>query len=164
MKGFSSKQAHALYNSVSVRKPQYDGWKERIFEAQQAYWKGSAGIGYQEQQKINSDLSKILEGIRYEGREAIKSTEKISQRFDINPESVDRELMNEFIESAKCVSMDCTVQMIKFVDRIMDESTKILIKTPPCHYEVVAIGSLARGGGNSILRFGVHNPCRKSGL
>ena len=145
MKGFSSKQAHALYNSVSVRKPQYDGWKERIFEVQQAYWKGSAGIGYQEQQKINSELSEILEGIRDEGREAIKSTEKISQRFDINPESVDRELMNEFIESAKCVSMRCTAKMKNLIDRIMDESTKILIQRPPCHFEVVAIGSLARG-------------------
>ena len=128
-----------------MRKPEFEGWKKRIFEVQQAYWKGAAVISYEDQQKLNTELSKILETVREQGRTEIQLTHGISELFAINPEKMDWELMKKFMESAKCASMHCSQKMTDFVSRIMGESAKILPQKQPGHFEVVAIGSLARG-------------------
>ena len=130
-----------------MRKPGHDGWKERIFEVQQAYWKGSAVIGYEKQQKINTELAEILSNIREQGRNKIQGSRDISKQFVIGlySQSTVRELMKKFVESSRHVSMLCTCEMTKFVTGIMGESVKILREPPPCHFEVIAIGSLARG-------------------
>lgn len=54
-------------------------------------------------------------------------------------------MMSEFAACMQRKTVYCTDEMVKFAGVVIDESVKILNRTPPCDFSVVGLGSLARG-------------------
>ena len=136
-------QAHTLYNSVYARTNGNETFQERAFTLQTEYWGENSNLIFTEQQKITHDLLGELETIRVSYREEIKSIEQFVNHFE--SESVQPGVRQEFYEMMKSISLSCSQFMGEFTGRIIQESVQLLNITPPCEFDAVAIGSIARG-------------------
>ena len=63
----------------------------------------------------------------------------------LKAENVDSELRHQFSRVMEKISLNCSDDMVQFATRVIGESVSLLNMQPPCEFEAVAIGSLARG-------------------
>lgn len=139
-------QAHALFNSCAVRQPDKKHWTTRAFEVQNAYWKGSAGIGYEDHMQLSERMACELQSIRGKYRHELEEVHQLTSRFPtLTNLTCDDSLISQLSQLMKSISMSCTEDIVQFAGSVMLESTKIIKKEPPCSFSVVAIGSIARG-------------------
>ena len=131
-----------MYNSCGVRKPQSAGWKERVYQVQRSYWQGHAAITMTHQEQITTSLKNRLQYIRESTRETLKMSADIVKQLDGRHGLAEKE---HFSNSVKSISVQCTDNMITLAEQVMSESMNTLVQKPPCNFQVVAIGSLARG-------------------
>ena len=137
-------QAHALYNSISCRKPEFLGWKKQAFSVQQEYLGESSSFKFEQQQKLTASLKKDLEAIRNESREKMKSAHALANEYESGNKLVDNS--DTLFSTMKAISIECSDCMAGFSSRIIRESVEILKPAePPCDFEAVGLGSLARG-------------------
>ena len=137
-------QAHTLYNSVAVRQP-YDEeiWSQKAFKIQQNYWDGCANISYEKQKEITNGLRKRLEDIRQICREDILKAKQLADEYE--HDNQDPTLDYEFYVSVKNISLSCSKMMQDLAGEVISHSVNSLINEPPCDFNAVALGSLARG-------------------
>ena len=135
-----------MYNSCGVRKPQSAGWKERVYQVQRSYWQGHAAITMTQQDQITTSLKNRLQYIRESTRETLKMSADIVKQLDgriLHQHGLAEK--EHFSNSVKSISVQCTDNMITLAEQVMSESMNSLVQKPPCNFQVVAIGSLARG-------------------
>ena len=58
---------------------------------------------------------------------------------------VDPAVQQEFYDRMKSISLRCSESMSEFASKIVGRSVHLLCHQPPCDFEVIAIGSIARG-------------------
>ena len=75
-------QAHALYNSVSARKPQDPHWTLKAFQLQQDYWGDECSMKYADQKEITARLAAQLQAIREQFRQEIAEVEVLVRTFE----------------------------------------------------------------------------------
>lgn len=139
-------QAHALFNSCAVRQPDKKHWTTRAFEVQNAYWKGSAGIGYEDHMQLSERMACELQSIRGKYRHELEEVHQLTSRFPtLTNLTCDDSLISPLSQLMKSISMSCTEDIVQFAGGVMLESTKIIKKEPLRSFSVVAIGSIARG-------------------
>ena len=63
----------------------------------------------------------------------------------IKCETNNSEVNGQYYDVMKKLSLDCSEDMRKFGERIIRESVNMIITPPPCAFDAVAIGSIARG-------------------
>ena len=136
-------QAHTLYKAVAARKPDDDSWIKKAFEMQQLYWGENSEITCQQQQLLTETLLAGLEKIRQKCRKEMLEAEKLANMYE--DESVDEAMDAKFYECIKTISKRCSVMMLCFAGRVIEESVQILTQKPPCEFQAVALGSLAKG-------------------
>ena len=60
-------------------------------------------------------------------------------------DNVDNEVLHQYYDVMKKISLDSSEAMREFGERIINESLNIISTQPPVIFEAVAIGSIARG-------------------
>ena len=138
--GFS--QAHTLFNAVAVGKPDDMSWSKRAFEIQRLYWGENSDFTFEQHQSLIRVLLADLESIRQTCRNEMVEAGKLANMYE--DENVDGALDTKFFECIKTISKRCSVMMLCFAGRIIKESVKVLTLNPPCEFQAVAIGSLAK--------------------
>ena len=128
-----------MYNSAAVRKQEQPGWKQRAFEIQKNFWVSSNEVSFNEQLKTTARLKTRLQDIRNEIDRSIKQIPVGD--FEGNTDLY----FNEFSSSMQALSSDCSSAMIGYAGEIIEESVKLLQKSPPCSFSALAIGSMAKG-------------------
>ena len=146
---FSTK-AHALYNSCGARKPQSEGWLESTFKVQKSYWKDKCNITYNQHLLLTKSLKEELTAIRNKCRAKLPDIDGITKQFKLG-EPLDDNSASAFVSLIKDTTIYCTDAMLSLSKRIMTESVDLLTKQPPCSFNAVAIGSLARGEATPYL-------------
>ena len=76
-------------------------------------------------------------------REEFKSIDQFVKHFE--NENLQPGVRQEFYEMIKSISLSCSQFMGEFAGRIIRGSVQLLNITPPCEFDAVAIGSIARG-------------------
>ena len=132
-----------MYNSCGVRKPESEGWYERAFQVQRAFWKTKTDVDHDKHLTLVKSLKKELDEIRNGCRKALESADALAQEFTLK-EPGGSSLMGCFVDSVRETSVSCTDSMLGLSRRIIFESVKLLKQQPPCSFSAVAIGSLAR--------------------
>ena len=136
-------QAHTLYNSVYARTNGNETFQEKAFTLQTDYWGENSNLSFTEQQKITHNLLGELETIRVSYREEFKSIDQFVKHFE--NENLQPGVRQEFYEMIKFISLSFSQFMGEFAGRIIRESVQLLNIIPPCEFDAVAIGSVARG-------------------
>ena len=136
-------QAHSLYNAVATREPDFDSWIKKAFEMQQLYWGGNSKISFQQQQSLTEGLIADLDNIRQKCRRDMLEADELANMYE--DENVEEVVDTKFYECVKSISNKCSEMMLCFAERIIEECVKILSQKPPCEFQTVAIGSLAKG-------------------
>ena len=139
-------QAHALYNSAFARRPDKDLWSQKSFEMQQKYLGPRCRITYKQQREMTDCLKARLKTIREVCRAERKVAEEIEMKYGDNTtdDTLDDSLNSDFYYCMKHISLHCTEMMADFAGNIIEESVSILRDQPPCEFQAVAIGSIAR--------------------
>lgn len=129
---------------MSSRKPQFPGWRRGVYEVQSSYSQASSSLSFDQQQKLTESLKDELDSIRNHIRDDMLGINLLVNGYD--QKDLPEGLSNDFYESMRGISIDCSEKMAAFAGRIMKESVDMLQPSkPPCDFAVVAIGSLARG-------------------
>ena len=136
-------QALILYNSVYARTNGNETFQEKAFNLQTEYWAENSNLSLTEQQKITHNLLGELETIRVSYREEFKSIDQFVKHFE--NDHVQPGVRQEFYELMKSISLSCSQFMGEFAGSIIRESVELLNIRPPCEFDAVAIGSIARG-------------------
>ena len=139
-------QAHALYNSVSVRKGvDDDEFSKRAFRIQQAFWGDNCKITYDQQKSLTTELNTALQTIRERIRQENRKAEKVVNQFSSDDGGGSTGLKDELYALMKPISMDCSEAMRSYAGQILQYSVEMLLIKPPCSFTAGAIGSLAKG-------------------
>ena len=141
-------QAHTLYNACGARNPESRGWSERTFQVQNKYWQGRASVSLDDHENLIRELRSQLQSIGEEFSNGIDQMGELARQFDDEDTEViteKRKYDTEFSEAVKVISVNCTNGMLKLAKRVMAEGIGMLKQSPPCRFNAVAIGSLARG-------------------
>ena len=117
--------------------------RKKAFELQQLYCGDNSSVDYTAHCQLNDALKSELNSIRDQFRESIKTADSLVSEF--SAESVEIEVRNQYYEVMKQISLDCSEKMANFSEKVIRESVDIIHTPPPCTFEAVAIGSIARG-------------------
>ena len=135
-------QAHALYNSVSVRKGvDDDEFSKRGFRIQQAYWGDNCKITYDQQKSLTTELNTALQTIRERIRQENRKAEKVVNQFSSDDGGGSTGLKYVLYALMKPISE----AMRSYAGQILQYSVEMLLIKPPCSLTAGAIGSLAKG-------------------
>ena len=134
-------QAHSLFNSIAARKSKEDEWRKKAFGLQKLYWGDNSSIDYETQKTWTNKLKSELEHIRDKYRVEIKLIEELVSQFDYLGSEQHKTLSNAMEE----ISVTCSEDMRMFAREVNGKSVSMLNQCPPCSFEAVAIGSIARG-------------------
>ena len=136
-------QAHTLYNSVSVRQPDNESWKKKIYEIQKNFLGKSLTIDYADQERLTQRLTGKLETMRQRFRKQRLVAEQLVKSYD--SAVVDPSVDAKFYECMKAISIDCSEVMVGFAGKSIRERVRILKEHPACDFQGVAIGLRTRG-------------------
>ena len=100
-------------------------------------------VSFSDQQQITHDLSDELKSIRTQYRADCAEVEVLVKQFD--KDVVDPAVQQEFYDKMRSISLRCSESMSQFASKIVERSVELLCHQPPCDFEVIAIGSIARG-------------------
>ena len=106
------------------------------------YLDDRSNIGYETYLQLIDELKSELESIRERCRISITNADTLVQ--SIQGDTLDPEIRKKYYDVMKTISLDCSEAMRKFGERIIRESVGIISNSPPCSFEAVAIGSIAR--------------------
>ena len=95
------------------------------------------------EKQLVEQLISNLQRVRNDTRKNLERVAKLAEELSVAAQK--DEFIEGFSEYAKNVSVECTGGMIDVVEEIMRSSVLVLLQKPPCSFNVVAIGSLARG-------------------
>ena len=126
-----------------MRQPDNESWKKKIYEIQKNFLGKSLTIDYADQERLTQRLTCKLETIRQRFSKQRLVAEQLVKSYD--SAVVDPSVDAKFYECMKAISIDCSEVMVGFAGNIIRESVLILKEHPPCDFQGVAIGSLARG-------------------
>ena len=110
---------------------------------QQKYWDGCANISYEKQKEITNRLRQTLEDIRQICREDILKAKQLADEYKHDDQ--DPMLEYELYVCVKNISLSCSKMMQDLAGEVISHSVNILRNEPPCDFNAVALGSLARG-------------------
>ena len=110
---------------------------------QRLYWGENSKFTSDQQQRFMKDLRADLEKIRLKCRNEMFEAEKLANMYE--DESFDEAMDTKFYECIKTISERCSVMMLCFAGLVIEESVQILTQKPPCEFQALAIGSLAKG-------------------
>ena len=110
---------------------------------QQKYWDGCANISYEKQREITNRLRQTLEDIRQICRDDILKAKQLADEY----ENDDKDPMVDykFYVCIKNISLSCSKMMQDLAGEVISHSVNILRNEPPCDFNAVTLGSLARG-------------------
>ena len=128
---------------MSAREPHVDRWRQEAFKLQQIFWADKSTVQYNTQSRLTESLKRELQSIRDSYRDMIKQAETLVSQ--LKAENVDSELRHQFSRVMEKISLNCSDDMVQFATRVIGESVSLLNMQPPCEFEAVAIGSIARG-------------------
>lgn len=109
--------------------------------------RGNGSISLKQHLETTSRHQNLLESLRRQIEEEICTVNKIIDGMEIISEQGDlHKLEQEFCKNAQIISEMCCSMMMNFARTIVEDSVKVVgTGLPPCSFEVVAIGSMARG-------------------
>ena len=110
---------------------------------QQKYWGKDSKITFEKQNQITNQLKESLNDIRHKMRTDMVSAAQLADKYE--EEDHERGLDMRFYNAVKKISLDCSELVSSLGDQIIQESVKLLVEKPPCDFQAVAIGSLAKG-------------------
>ena len=110
---------------------------------QQEYWNGCSTISYDQQKEMTKHLKFRLENVREHCKMDLVEKEPLVDQYENMVQ--EHGLDNKFYISMKETALRCTEMMLELAGVIMSQSVNILKDKPPCNFDAVAIGSLARG-------------------
>ena len=117
---------------------------ESTFKVQKSYWKDKCNITYNQHLLLTKSLKEELTAIRNKCRAKLPDIDGITKQFKLG-EPLDDNSASAFVSLIKDTTIYCTDAMLSLSKRIMTESVDLLTQQPPCSFNAVAIGSLARG-------------------
>ena len=132
-----------MFNAVGARDPTEQKWSHKAFQVQQAYWGKDADVTEDEEKDWVQMLREDLQSKRDKINANLVTATTHAHRFDLECEAAD--LAEDFSTCAMSISVECTNDMIAVAEKIMAHCISIIKQKPPCSFDVVAIGSLARG-------------------
>ena len=92
---------------------------------------------------ITSSIRDKLEEIRRICRDDILKAKQLADEYGNDDQ--DPKLDYEFFASVKDISLSCSKMMQDLAGEVISHSVNILRNEPPCDFNAVALGSLARG-------------------
>ena len=141
-------QVQALYNSCKVRESSsVHDWDSKILDVQNTFLatKGYHATSLERHLLVTSRHQKQLTNLREKIRDEITGPHSIIEDMDLS-HNTDKltDLEKSFCKSIQKISNSCCEMMSALTNSILNVSTEIA-GLPPCSFEVVAIGSMARG-------------------
>ena len=117
-----------------------------MFEMQQKYWGPRCRITHKQHTKITDKLKEQLKTIRKVCRAERMVAEELVMKYedDTTDDTLDDSLNSDFYYCMKHISLHCTEMMADFAGKIIEKSVSIICDQPPCEFQAVAIGSIAR--------------------
>lgn len=100
-------------------------------------------ITFDEQEDIIKALKNDLQAIRDHYRSEISTADQIVKVFESR--EIIRSDYAPFYDHMKTISVSCSEHMGKFTGDIIRQSMSLCSDKPPCNFQAIAIGSLARG-------------------
>ena len=112
---------------------------------QEIFWGDSVDVSQEDEHRLITYLTNKLQSIRDNTRRRLNVAAAAAEGFsDVRSKGQQTEQM-DFVKCVQSISVECTDNMIGIVEEIMKHCVLHMIQKPPCSFNVVAIGSLARG-------------------
>ena len=113
-------------------------WPVKAFQIQQQYWQSWSTMTYELHAEITQELKSKLKEIRVKYQLKLKELGPNVKEIDCN---VSEQVFNQIMCT---ISSQCSEDIIQFAHNVMERSVSSLTKPPPCHFSVLAFGSLAK--------------------